>query len=51
MAVCGGSSVVLAQLNELAIEVNGDIVLDRKLTDGRNRGCRFVLSPSAAAFD
>ena len=29
VAVCGGSRVVLAQLNELAIEVNGDIVLDR----------------------
>ena len=34
VAVCGGSRVVLAQLNELAIEVNGDIVLDRALTDG-----------------
>ena len=34
VAVCGGSRVVLAQLNDMAIEVNGDIVLDRALTDG-----------------
>ena len=46
VAVCGGSRVVLAQLNELAIEVNGDIVLDRALTDGQ----KPWVSACAVAF-
>jgi len=34
VAVCGGARVVLAHLNDMALEVNGDIVLDRTLEDG-----------------